>query len=83
MRHHTRMAELKARGVDILVVAEVLPTCSNCGKDIHSGKLSPHSFLRSSLVREPSTLISAACSKEERGTQRNSNPAKTKPHSYS
>jgi hypothetical protein len=59
------MAEPKARGADNLVV-EVLPTCSNCGKDIHSGKLSPHSFLRSSLVRDPSTLISAACSKEER-----------------
>jgi hypothetical protein len=78
------MAELKARGEDNLVV-EVLPTCSNCGKDIHSGKLPPHSFLRSSLVRAPSTLISAACSKEERETHthnENSNPAKTKPHSY-
>jgi hypothetical protein len=64
-KHHTRMAQLNARGVDIVVV-EVLPTCSNCGKDTHSGKLSPHSFLRSSLVRDPSTLISAACSKEER-----------------
>jgi hypothetical protein len=80
MKHHARMTELKARGADILVV-EVLPTCSNCGKDIHSGKLSPHSFLRSSLLRDPSTLISAAYSKEERDTQRNSNPTKTKPHS--
>lgn len=36
-------------------------TCSNAGNDIHSGKLSPQIFFRSSLVRDDSCLISTAC----------------------
>jgi hypothetical protein len=42
-------------------IIALLLTCSYCGKDIHSGKLSPQSFLRSSLPRDPRALISAAC----------------------
>lgn len=38
-------------------------TCSNTGKDTHSGKFSPQIFFKSSLLRELRDFISTACQK--------------------
>lgn len=47
----------------LMIKRELLrePTCSKTGKDIHSGKLSPQIFFKSSLLRDPRSFISTAC----------------------
>jgi len=47
--------------ISVKTYVNVNLTCSYTGKDIQSGKLSPQIFLKSSLLRDPRSLISAAC----------------------